>query len=79
MYDLPVEKALAMKKPDASWPLKRCNDWEYKLSFSDVPYVSVAAEMNWVTRSCHQLGRSIGFWNVSGVKNGEGVVFAHDE
>ncbi|XP_076165331.1 organic cation transporter protein [Ptiloglossa arizonensis] len=63
MYDLPVEKALAMKKPDASWPLKRCNDWEYKLSFSDVPYVSVAAEMNWVCDNAYKstLAESIFF------------------
>ncbi|XP_054008856.1 organic cation transporter protein-like [Hylaeus anthracinus] len=48
MYDLPVEQALALNKPDESWPLKRCNTWEFKLSRSDVPYMSVAAEKNWV-------------------------------
>nr|XP_031825737.1 organic cation transporter protein-like [Nomia melanderi] len=48
MYDLPVEEALAVKKPDKSWPLKRCNAWEFKLTRTDVPYMSVATEQNWV-------------------------------
>ncbi|XP_076629833.1 organic cation transporter protein [Colletes latitarsis] len=48
IYDLPVKQALAANKPDENWPLKKCKAWEYKLSLSDVPYISVAAENNWV-------------------------------
>lgn len=48
MYDLPVEKILAVNKPDENWPLKKCSNWDFKLSKSDVPYLSVAAELNWV-------------------------------
>ncbi|XP_043265569.1 carcinine transporter-like [Colletes gigas] len=48
IYDLPVKQALAANKPDENWPLKKCKAWEYKLSLSGVPYMSVAAENNWV-------------------------------
>ncbi|OAD59193.1 Organic cation transporter protein [Eufriesea mexicana] len=48
MYDVPVEKATAAAKPDESWPLKKCENWEFKLTHVDVPYMSVAAEQEWV-------------------------------
>lgn len=48
VYDIAVEKAIAARQPDANWPVKKCNEWEFKLSASDVPYISVAAEQKWV-------------------------------
>ncbi|KAF5290612.1 hypothetical protein FQR65_LT01902 [Abscondita terminalis] len=34
---------------DPSWPTKPCdNGWEYNLTTSDVPYASIAVELNWV-------------------------------
>lgn len=48
IYDLPVETAIKRNESDESWPMKKCNVWEYKTSNRDVPYMSFAAEQNWV-------------------------------
>lgn len=48
IYDLKPEQAMAAGKADPSWPVKKCSSWEYKLSGTDVPYMSFAAQENWV-------------------------------
>ncbi|KAG7200649.1 hypothetical protein KM043_001205 [Ampulex compressa] len=49
MYDLPMDQIIAAKQPDEGWPMKRCEDWEFKFSREDVPYSSIATEHLWVT------------------------------
>ncbi|XP_033300362.1 carcinine transporter-like [Bombus bifarius] len=63
VYDIAVEKAIAARQPDANWPVKKCNEWEFKLSASDVPYISVAAEQKWVCDESYKatLAQSIFF------------------
>ncbi|XP_015439318.1 PREDICTED: organic cation transporter protein-like [Dufourea novaeangliae] len=63
IYDLPVEEVLAVDEPNESWPLKRCTEWNFKISRDDVPYMSVAAEQNWVCDEAYKthLAQSIFF------------------
>ncbi|KAF2902147.1 hypothetical protein ILUMI_04037 [Ignelater luminosus] len=38
-----------VKEPDPSWPTKPCdNGWEYNYTTADVPYASIASELDWV-------------------------------
>ncbi|CAL7937886.1 unnamed protein product [Xylocopa violacea] len=48
VYDVPVETVMSLKQSNKDWPLKKCDEWEFKLHHSDVPYMSVAAEFGWV-------------------------------
>ncbi|XP_012136352.2 organic cation transporter protein [Megachile rotundata] len=55
IYDLPVEAAKKANRSDTSWPMKKCSDWEYKLSANDVPYMSYASEQNWVCEQAYKV------------------------
>lgn len=48
IYDVPVKTAMEAKEPDPKWPMKKCQEWHFKTSPFDVPYMSVAAEFGWV-------------------------------
>nr|XP_034179644.1 carcinine transporter-like [Osmia lignaria] len=63
IYDLPVETAIKRNMSDESWPMKKCNVWEYKTTKSGVPYMSIAAEQNWVCDHAYKvtLAQSIYF------------------
>ncbi|XP_076759799.1 organic cation transporter protein [Xylocopa sonorina] len=63
VYDVPVETAVSDRQSSKNWPLKKCDDWEFKLHQSDVPYMSVAAEFGWVCDESYKvtLAQSIFF------------------
>ncbi|KOC60999.1 Organic cation transporter protein [Habropoda laboriosa] len=63
MYDVPVDKAVSAKQPDENWPMKQCSDWYFKLTSSDMTYLSIAAEQRWVCDEAYKatLAQSIFF------------------
>lgn len=48
IYDVPVDKVAVAKQPGDDWPMKKCDEWEFKFSRADVPYASIATEEGWV-------------------------------
>ncbi|XP_017878090.2 organic cation transporter protein [Ceratina calcarata] len=63
IYDVPVEEAIKKSEPDPDWPMKKCDEWEFKYTAQDVPYESVAAEQKWVCDATYKvtLAQSIFF------------------
>ncbi|XP_046593907.1 solute carrier family 22 member 13-like [Neodiprion lecontei] len=48
MYDVPLATLLSVQSPDPKWPMQRCHSWEFKFTSSDVPYTTIASELEWV-------------------------------
>jgi len=48
IYDVPIDTIIVAEEPDDDWPMKKCHEWEFKFTHTDVPYISIAVEQRWV-------------------------------
>lgn len=63
IYDVPIDKAILAIQPGDDWPMKKCNEWEFKFSHADVPYASIATEQKWVIRKVFLAINLVALWS----------------
>ncbi|XP_032681670.1 organic cation transporter protein-like [Odontomachus brunneus] len=63
IYDVPVNKVTLVDQLGEDWPMRKCDEWEFKFSRTDVPYASIATEQGWLCDAAYKttLAQSIFF------------------
>ena len=48
IYNLPIEEIIQAGAPQNDWPMKKCEKWDFNYTVKDVPYSTIATELEWV-------------------------------
>ncbi|EFN82543.1 Solute carrier family 22 member 5 [Harpegnathos saltator] len=70
IYDVPVDKIILADQPGEDWPMRKCDEWEFKFSRTDVPYASIATEQGWVCDAAYKTTLAVSIFFIGSICGG---------